>query len=99
MAAFASGTSNGDVFTLLYPNPPDNGMTRILSHKGPVSRVLVTQDARLLFSAGEDGTVWIYQVEEEKIGGGLGEQTPANQEMMHGFGAGSANAAAGNSSD
>ena len=92
MAAVASGTSSGDVFTLLYPNPPDNGMSRILAHKGPVSRVMVTQDARLLFSTGEDGTVWIYQVEEEKIGG-LGETQAANQEMMHGFGVGSSNAA------
>jgi len=49
---------------LLHPYQ-ERGVSRFLSHKGTVTKVVATQDSRFLFSAGEDGTLFMYQVEEE----------------------------------
>jgi len=59
------GTSNGEIKTVLHPYQ-ERGVSRALSHKGTVTKVVSTQDSRFLFSAGEDGTLFIYSVEEEK---------------------------------
>ena len=42
------------------------GISRQKSHKGTVTRLLTSLDSRFLFSGGEDGTLFIYQIEEEK---------------------------------
>ena len=42
-------------------------MSRALSHKGTITKLISTQDSRFLFSAGEDGNLFIYHIEEEKI--------------------------------
>ena len=60
------GTSQGEVKCLVHPYS-DKGITRALSHKGNVTKLVSTQDSRFLFSAGEDGTLFIYQVMEEKV--------------------------------
>ena len=60
------GNNHGEIKTMLYPYK-DKGISRALSHKGTVTRLLSTQDSRFLFSAGEDGTLFIYHVEEEKV--------------------------------
>lgn len=65
MQGFAMGTSNGEIKTVLHPYQ-ERGVSRALSHKGTVTKVVSTQDSRFLFSAGEDGTLFIYSVEEEK---------------------------------
>lgn len=60
------GNNHGEIKTMLYPYR-DKGISRALSHKGTVTRLVSTQDSRFLFSAGEDGTLFIYHVEEEKV--------------------------------
>ena len=59
------GNNHGEIKTMLHPFQ-EKGISRALSHKGTVTRLLCTQDSRFLFSAGEDGTLFIYHVEEEK---------------------------------
>ena len=65
LRGFAMGNNLGEIKTVLHPYQ-DKGISRALSHKGTVTRLLSTQDSRFLFSAGEDGTLFIYHVEEEK---------------------------------
>ena len=60
------GTSQGEVKCLLQPYA-NKGITRALSHKVNVTKLVSTQDSRFLFSAGEDGTLFIYQVMAEKV--------------------------------
>jgi hypothetical protein len=43
------------------------GVTRINSHRGEVTKLVSTIDSRILFSAGDDGCIFIYQIGEEKI--------------------------------
>lgn len=59
------GNNLGEIKTMLHPYQ-EKGISRALSHKGTVTRLVSTQDSRYLFSAGEDGTLFIYEVEEEK---------------------------------
>ena len=66
MAGFASGTDEGQIQVLLHPYT-EGGISKILTHKGVVTRVMATLDSRVLFSAGEDGTLFIYHVSEEKV--------------------------------
>lgn len=65
LQGFVSGTNHGELKTMLHPYQ-DKGMGRALSHKGTVTRLVATQDSRFLFSAGEDGTLFIYTVDEKK---------------------------------
>lgn len=65
LQGFFMGNNLGEVKALLHPYQ-EKGYSRTLSHKGTVTRLLTTQDSRFLFSAGEDGTLFIYQIEEEK---------------------------------
>lgn len=60
------GTSQGEVKCQLHPYA-DKGITRALSHKGNVTKLVRTKDSRFLFSAGEDGTLFIYKVMKEKV--------------------------------
>lgn len=60
------GNNRGEIKALLHPQQ-EMGNSRFLSHKGTVTKVLATQDSRFLFSAGEDGTLFFYQIEEDKI--------------------------------
>jgi len=39
----------------------------MVAHKGPVTRVVSTPDSKLIVSAGQDGSLFIYQINEEKI--------------------------------
>ena len=70
------GTSQGEVKCLLHPYA-EKGVTRALSHKGNVTKLVSTQDSRFLFSAGEDGTLFVYQVLEEKV-----PETTVDHQMM-----------------
>lgn len=65
LQGFAIGASTGEIKMLLHPLL-DKGISRFLSHKGAVTRIISTQDSRFLFSAGEDGCLFVYQIEEEK---------------------------------
>ena len=65
LSGFAIGASTGEVKMLLHPLV-DKGISRFLSHKGAITRLVCTQDSRFLFSAGEDGVLFMYQIEEEK---------------------------------
>ena len=65
-AGFASGTDEGQIQVLLHPYS-EGGISRLLTHKGAVTRVMTTLDSKVLFSAGEDGTLFIYHVSEEKV--------------------------------
>ena len=51
---------------LLHPYV-EGGITKILTHKGAVTRVMGTLDSKVFFSAGEDGTLFIYHVNELKV--------------------------------
>ena len=64
LQGFAMGNSAGEVKMLLHPYQ-DKGVSRFLSHKGIVTKLVATQDSRFIFSAGEDGVLYMYQVEEE----------------------------------
>ena len=66
LSGFAMGNNLGEIKTMLHPFQ-DDGINRALSHKGTVTRLLSTQDSRFLFSAGEDGTLFIYNVEDEEV--------------------------------
>jgi hypothetical protein len=44
-----------------------DGSTKILSHKGAITRIVKTVDSKLLFSAGEDGCLFVYQLKEDKL--------------------------------
>ena len=66
MAGFASGTDEGQIQVLLQPYV-ESGITKILTHKGAVTKVMSTLDSKVLFSAGEDGTLFIYHISEEKV--------------------------------
>ena len=65
LSGFAIGASTGEVKMLLHPLV-DKGISRFLSHKGAITRLVCTQDSRFLFSAGEDGCLFMYAIEEEK---------------------------------
>mmetsp|Transcript_14739 Transcript_14739/g.19982 ORF Transcript_14739/g.19982 Transcript_14739/m.19982 type:complete len:83 (+) Transcript_14739:33-281(+) len=65
LQGFALGSSTGEIKMLLHPYV-DKGVSRFLSHKGNVTKLISSQDSRFLFSAGEDGTLFMYQIEEEK---------------------------------
>jgi WD40 repeat protein len=45
----------------------ENGLTQIISHKGPVNKVTPTSDFNYLFSAGNDGTLFIYKLDSERL--------------------------------
>jgi hypothetical protein len=64
--SIANGTSNGEIWTMLHPFK-ENGQNKTLVHKGAITRLVQTIDSSTLFSAGEDGTLFIYQINEEKI--------------------------------
>ena len=81
LQGFALGSSTGEVKMLLHayqdkggtgefkqliPTQIEHGVSRFLSHKGTVNKLLSTHDSRFLFSAGEDGTLFMYHIEEEK---------------------------------
>ena len=66
LAGFASGTDEGQIQVLLQPYI-ESGISKILTHKGAVTRVMTTLDSKVLFSAGEDGTLFIYHISEEKV--------------------------------
>ena len=59
LQGFAMGNNLGEIKTMLHPCV-DKGISRALSHKGNVTKLVSTQDSRFLFSAGEDGTLFIY---------------------------------------
>ena len=42
-------------------------MFRVISHKGSITRLIKTVDSKLLFTAGEDGCIFVYQLKDEKV--------------------------------
>ena len=64
--SFISSTNNGQLQSLLYPYS-DGGYNNLKVHKGSITKIVLTKDNKLLFSAGEDGSLFILRVSEEKI--------------------------------
>lgn len=52
---------------MLHPFKED-GANKQLVHRGPVSRLAQTTDQSMLFSAGEDGTLFVFTLTEEQVG-------------------------------
>lgn len=45
----------------------DEGVNKQLIHRGAVTRLAQTLDQNILFSAGEDGSLFVFKISEEKI--------------------------------
>lgn len=63
-SSIAAGTNHGEIWTILHPFMQE-GVNRLLVHRGPVTRLAQTADQSILFSAGEDGSLFIFKVSEE----------------------------------
>ena len=66
IAGFVSGTDKGQLSLLLHPFL-DGGISNYNVHSGSVSCMAVTPDFRYLFSASEDGSLFIFRITEERI--------------------------------
>lgn len=65
-SSVVAGTNKGELWTILHPFK-DEGANKQLVHTGPVSRLAQTTDQQVLFSAGEDGTLFVFTLVEEQI--------------------------------
>ena len=70
------GTDKGSLHLFTYPFNLDLGngvqlasplLEQITAHAGEVTKILLSPDNRYLFSAGTDGTLFIFQVSETPI--------------------------------
>lgn len=69
-----AGTDKGTLLIFSYPLN-DRVLDQISVHTGEVTKVIVSPDNRYVFSAGSDGTLFIFQVSEQSImleGQGMG---------------------------
>eukprot|EP00730_Choanoeca_flexa_P000903 TRINITY_DN10389_c0_g2_i3.p1 TRINITY_DN10389_c0_g2~~TRINITY_DN10389_c0_g2_i3.p1 ORF type:complete len:1202 (+),score=338.92 TRINITY_DN10389_c0_g2_i3:34-3639(+) len=57
-----AGTSHGTVRSYQHPLTEDPTVASLVAHDGPVTRMRLSPDNTQLFSAGEDGCLFIYQV-------------------------------------
>ena len=64
VTAFVSGTSEGHLQSVSYPYH-DCGIYSHIQHKGAISILKATADFNYLFSAGEDGVLFVYEVKTE----------------------------------
>jgi hypothetical protein len=66
VTGFVSGTSEGHLQVVSYPFH-ECGISQQIQHKGPISRLKATADFNYLFSAGEDGVLYIYEIKTENV--------------------------------
>lgn len=65
-SSIAAGTEKGEIWTIMHPFK-DEGVNKQLVHRGAVTRLAQTSDQKILFSAGEDGSLFVFKIGEEKI--------------------------------
>ena len=66
LQSIAVGTTRGEVWTILHPHKLE-GANKQLAHRGSVTVLGQTLDQNVLFSAGEDGCLFVYKLSEEKV--------------------------------
>jgi len=66
IASFVSGSDRGQLNLLLHPYL-EGGISKYNVHSGPVTSLVVSPDFRYLFSASEDGSLFIFKISEERI--------------------------------
>jgi cilia- and flagella-associated protein 57 len=64
-SCFISGCQNGSV-QIYGPNPSNTIIEEIVAHNGSILKIRNSYDGRYVFTAGEDGVIFIYHVIEPK---------------------------------
>lgn len=66
LCGFISGTDRGQLSLLLQPYI-DGGIAKYNVHLGAVTCLVATPDNKFVFSASEDGSLFIFKVSDERI--------------------------------
>lgn len=66
VTGIVTGTDKGNLLIFAYPFY-DRILDQISAHQGEVTKIIISPDNRFLFSAGSDGTLFIYQIGEQNM--------------------------------
>lgn len=66
LSGFVSGSDSGQIQLLLHPFL-EGGISKFIVHQGAVTALTATPDFKMLFSASSDGSVFLFQISEERI--------------------------------
>lgn len=67
VGALIAGSDKGNLSILNYTSNDPRILDTVTVHQGEVNKIIVSPDGRFLFSAGSDGSLFIFQIGEQTL--------------------------------